>query len=269
MTIESDLPSRYEIRTLGPEHAEWAKAIVSHSNLFASPVWSQIYRQDATQRCYDLFRTADYLVDHQIDSGLSLGIFDKEYKFKQPASAATGGKLYWKLDDASAGGEELLEQMDFPLVSVALAYDSINALDLEKLTPMIAVLPPLLIAFKLLEERDEREPSSWKATGPAQVLFRNATATKVGEEGHGFMKLLARYMMRKSAAEGWRGIQIECAHDAVTHVWSKPPSPFKGEAVSRFNCDTYEHKDEEGRTTFPFQPATQELVKVYVHLTPS
>jgi hypothetical protein len=266
MPLESGLPPRYEIRPLGPEHAAWVKAIVSHCNVFVSPLWPFIMPEDKTRRCYELLQTGDYLVNHQIVSGLSLGIFDTEYEFQRPESAATGGKLLWDFEDETADMGQLVQQMDFPLVSVAMSYDGFNRLDYDKLAAMVAVLPAYPVVHRVLAERDPREPTSWEPTGPGQVVLRNATATKVGQEGHGLMKLMAHYLMRKSAAEGFRGIQIECFHDAVTHVWSNPPEPFKGEIVSKFNTYNYEHKYESGEVAYIFRPAALDLTKVYVTL---
>ncbi|KAK3349255.1 hypothetical protein B0T25DRAFT_547543 [Lasiosphaeria hispida] len=264
MAFESNIPSRYEIHTLGPEHVDWANAIVMHSTLFASPVWTNIYPEESvrTEKCYTMFKLATYMINHQITSGLSLGIFDKEYTFKYPESAATGGKLYWDLDDKSADSAKLVAQMDFPLVSVALAYDSITPFDAAQVAPMLAMFPLLGVRNRVLQERDARDPRTWQAAGPRQVLARNGSATKVGEGGRGLMKILARHMMRKAADEGFRGIQIVCLHDAVNHVWAHPPEPFKGEVVARFNCA--EDEDEEVRRSF--QGSTQDITKVYVTL---
>lgn len=262
MAVEPTLPSRYEIRTLGPEHSDWANAVVMHSTAFASPVWSKIYNKDKTGLCYDLFRLGAYLVSHQINSGLSLGIFDKEYAFKHQDSAATGGKLHWDLDDRTADKAKLLEQMDFPLVSVALAYDSWDTIDMARLSPLLDVMPLLGDRSRILEGRDTRDPASWQATGPGQVLFRNSTATRAGEEGKGFMRILALRIMRKAASEGFRGIQIQCLHDAVCRVWSRPPEPFRGQVVARFHCS--EDEDEEVRRRF--RGSVQEITKVYVTL---
>ncbi|KAH8774505.1 hypothetical protein F5883DRAFT_546917 [Diaporthe sp. PMI_573] len=262
MTAERELPPRYEIRTLGPEHADWATAIVMHSTAFASPVWSKIYPEDKTGLCYNLFKHGAYPMNHQVNSGLSLGIFDKEYTFKRPESAATGGALYWDTDDGAAGETALLEQMDFPLVSVALAYDSFYPIDATKLTPLRETMPLLAERNRILAARDTRDPETWQATGPGQVLFRNSTATRAGEEGKGFMGVLARHMMRKAAAEGFRGIQIHCLHDSVNRVWSRPPEPFRGEVVARLHCS--EDEDEEVRRKF--RGSVQEMTQVYVTL---
>ncbi len=53
-----------------------------------------------------------------------------------------GGALYWDLADESVSSDTLLEQMDFPLVSVALAYDGFNALEMDKMGPLMAALLP-------------------------------------------------------------------------------------------------------------------------------
>lgn len=139
-TPEKSLPARYEIRQLGPEHTDWAAAIVCHSNAFHSTVFPAIYPDGKAARFHRAMKAAGYLVAHQIQSGLSYGVFDKEFRFRQPQSALTGGKLYWDADaDADVEtmsrdgedvtGADLLAAMDFPLVSVALAYDGVDKLD--------------------------------------------------------------------------------------------------------------------------------------------
>jgi hypothetical protein len=98
-------------------------------------------------------------------------VFDTEYQFKR-AESAPEGKLYWDKNNPSKDetGAEMLAQMDFPLCSVAMSYDGINPLDFEKLGPLIACLPAFATIYGGLEARDPRDPGSWKATGPNQVL---------------------------------------------------------------------------------------------------
>ncbi|OQE31241.1 hypothetical protein PENSTE_c001G08995 [Penicillium steckii] len=260
------LPPRYEIRSLGPEHLDWVGAICAHTNMFHSPVWPILYPENKTQRAYKMFQTGEYMMRHQIDSGLSLGIFDKEYQFKRPESEATGGKLYWNLENTDATENELEDQMDFPLVSVAMAYDGINPLDMEKMKPLIATVPLFATAYKALNEQDKRDPASWKPTGPMQVLMRNATSTRGTHEGHGLMRCLAEEMMRRSAAQGFRGIQIETGSEAVLKVWSTPPAPFKENVIGKVHTTTYSEQNESGETIYPFRPADLNLGKVYVDL---
>lgn len=261
-----DLPPRYEVRRLELEHLSWVSAIVTHSNLFHSPVWVAIYPEEQARRAYALHRDANYLLTHQIESGHSLGIFDKEYQFKREESAATGGKLYWDESDEAADGAKLLEQMDFPLVSVAMAYDSFYPLDMEKMQGMLSILPAFAHLHGGLIARDQRDGASWEAKAPGEVLFRAATSTRHDYEGKGIMKAQAHYMMRQAAAGGFRGIQIECMADAVTHVWGRPPAPFRGSVVAEFASFEYEYEDEAGIKLYPFRPATQQISKVYCTL---
>ncbi|KAM0259440.1 hypothetical protein ACHAQJ_003334 [Trichoderma viride] len=93
----------------------------------------------------------------------------------------------------------------------------------------------------------DRRSDSWKATGPGQVLFRNGTSTRIDYEGKGLMKALAHAMMHSVAESGFRGIQIESLSDAVTHVWSNPPQPFRGQVISEFELFDVEDEDEFGQ----------------------
>ncbi|KAB8364859.1 hypothetical protein FH972_024720 [Carpinus fangiana] len=192
------LPTRYEIRRLGPEHMVWAKAIVLHANLFQSPVWKQLHAGELTEKLMaGLSPSVDYLFTHQVNSGLSWGIFDTEYVFKNPASATRGGALYWDPKDTSSTGEQLLEQMDFPLASVALAYDGINRLDYALLGPLVELLPAYSTIMDALGTLDTRDPKSWEATAPNQVLMRNATATRADYANNG-QRLVASTSKRRN-----------------------------------------------------------------------
>ena len=268
----SSLKPRYEIRRLEVEHIPWATAIVCHSNGFHSSVFPLIYPDDMTGRVFKMLPAADYLIRHQITSGLSFGVWDTEYEYKTEEARKLGGKLYWdpeeprieKEQGMKASGEKLLAQMDIPLVSVALSYDAINALDMAKMQDLIACLPHFGIIYGTLVGLDKRDPASWEATGPGQVLFRNATSTRRDYEGEGIMASLARWLMREAAQRGYRGIQIECVADAVTHVWTKAEEPFKGGVVCEFLAE--EWTDEDGK--YAFAPAKQRISKCYVDLKP-
>lgn len=268
----SSLRTRYEIRQLEPKHIEWAAAIVSHSNGFYSPVWTVLYPERTGKDAIQLAHDAIYLVEHQINSGLSFGVFDTEYVYKREESKATEGKLYWDISEPSvkesqgleAEAQRLLQQMDFPLVSVALSYDAHNALDMSKMQPLLECLPHFGLLYHILEEGDSRDPESWKAKRPNELLLRNATSTRRDYEGEKIMAGLARWLMREADSRGFRGIQIECVADAVTHVWSAPEHPYRGTIVSEFHTDT--HTDEAG--SLPFAPAHQRITKCYVNLKP-
>lgn len=108
---------------------------------------------------------------------MSFGIFDKQYDYKRPESALTQGKLYWDPNDIKSDGASLQQQMDFPLVSVALSYDGFNPLDMQRLMVLVEILPLLGTLYGALESLDRRDPASWKATSLHEVLMRNGTAT--------------------------------------------------------------------------------------------
>jgi hypothetical protein len=266
------LPPRYEIRELTSADADFIKAIVIHTNMFYSPIWPNQYPEDKTARVYRGFAAADYLIQHQIDSGHSFGVFDTEYRFKREESKPHG-KLYWDLNDTSADKDKLAEQMDFPLMSVAMSYDGINAIDMARMGPLIECLPTFGNVYHTLEVLDPRPPESWKATGPHQVLMRNATSTRHEAEGKGLMKALAQFLMNYAYEQGFRGIQIECAADAVTYVWSNPPKPYKGTIISEFHTDTLTDEVEENgikKQVKPFLDTVhQRCTKVYCDLRPT
>jgi hypothetical protein len=97
------------------------------------------------------------------------------------------------------------------------------------------------------DTNDRRDPESWEAKGHGEVIFCNATSTRHGYEGKGIMRRLANYLIRDAAMKSWRGIQIESMNDAITHVWTHPPVPFKGEQVSDFHMWTYGEENEKGK----------------------
>lgn len=268
----SSLKPRYEIRKLEPKHWTWVSAIVIHSNLFHSPIWPAVYPNNITANAHFGLKAAEYLIMHQINSGMSFGVFDTEYKFKREESKAIGGKLYWDESEPSvqetqgldAESKRLLDQMDFPLVSVALSYDAADPLDHDKMGPVMACLPLFGLLYHILAEGDTRDPNPSNPTGHGQVLFRNATSTRREYESEKIMAGLARWLMHEADERGFRGIQIEALHDAVNHVWSEPPSPYKGTIVSEFHTATW--KDEKGEIAF--KPANQRVTKVYVDLKP-
>ena len=99
--------------------------------------------------------------------------------------------------------------------------------------------------------------------------MRNATSTRPDYEARGLTRKLANWLMREAVGHGYRGIQIECVHDAVTRTWLHPPEPFKSELIGKFDMATYEQEDEEGRKSRPFEPSKQVCTKIYVTLKES
>jgi hypothetical protein len=257
-----------------------------HSNLYHSPIWPTIYPTNITANLHAGMRSVSYLIPHQINSGLSYGVFDDSYIFKRAESQVTDGALYFDAAEPSvqdsqgleAESSRLLEQMDFPLVSVALAYDSFFPLDQAKMVELIACLPLFGTAYHELAIRDaqSRHAASWQAEGPGEVLFRNGTSTRREYEGLGIMAGLARWLVREVHGMGWRGVQIETFSDAVFWVWRRPEEASEGEGnggegkqwkavvVSQFHTETF--VDEKGGK--PFAPSKQKIAKIYVELRP-
>ena len=101
----------------------------------------------------------------------------------------------------------------------------------------------------------------------------NATSSRHDIEGTQIMKKLAYFIMRYADAQGFRGSQIECAHDKVNWVWMHPPEPYKAELISAFNSWDLEEDEEingekTGKKIKPFGEVRQRFTKVYVTLKP-
>jgi hypothetical protein len=253
-----------DIHALCEEKATNTKFVPT--KIFGSPIWRNLYPSDTTARFYGLYQASHYLIKFQIASGLSLGIFDTEYEYKDSESAASGGQLYFDFADPTVDEHELLRQMDIPLVSIACAYDAFYDLDHRQVAPVMGRLPASTSFYEALAKREPRGPQSYRPTAPGQVLQRMGTATRTDAEGVGFMKAMAHHMMRRAADKGFRRIQIECFHDAVTAVWTNPPAPFRGSVVSEVNTYALVETDGDGRQRFPYRPMKQRLTKVYVTL---
>ena len=262
----SPFPARYEIRRLTSADIEAANAVMTHANLFHSPLWSVVYRSQVTKLVAFLTQHGSYLTQHQIDSGLSYGVFDSEYQYKRPESAATHGKLYWDLSDLEADGATLLEQMDFPLVSVVLSYDQFHPLDMQRMMPLVHEVPLFGTLYQRLEAADKRTASDWSATAAGQVLMRNGTATRADYEGKGLMTGMSHWLMREAELKGFRGIQIEGVHDAVTATWMSPRAPFKAELVASFDTAACEEEGPNGEQVSPFAPVKLVVTRIYVTL---
>ena len=264
------LPPRFEIRQLLAEHHDWAAAIISHANIYHSPAWSPIHADDKPQRTYGLFKGVDLFVAHSITSGFAYGVFDTEYEFKKPASAATGGALYWDGDDLDdVTSADLVAQMDFPLVSIALAFDAFEAMGAAEIGPVLAWLPMMGVGVGILDGRFKAATEAAKVTpqGPRQVLMRNGTATRRDYEGLGLARRLGQWMMFEARdVWGFRAIQIDTASPAVDKTWMHPPegSGMVSTKVCALDMGTHE---EEGNKVFA--PADVVMSRVWVDLKPA
>lgn len=246
---------------------------MTHSNVFYSPAWAEIYPHNKPARLFEIFKTSDYLVRHQIESGLSYGVFDKAYQFKYASSATADnggvgpGALCWDENNQdTATSDTLLAQMDFPLVSVALAYDAAIPLNPKLLEPLVDSMPFYRTLMKRKSELDKRDPETRNVPGPNQVVKRNGTSTRTDYEGLGLMKKLAHFLMRRMAELGFKGIEVDCLNDAVHHVWLHPPSPFRATLILEIRINQLEEKDEEGGVLILYPSVSQRSSRIYVDL---
>jgi len=262
----SPFPARYEIRQLTSADLTAATALVAHWNLFHSPLWSAVYASRATELTLATAQQATYFIQHQIDSGLSYGVFDTQYQYKRAESAATGGRLYWDFADTTVDGATLLEQIDFPLVSVALSYDQFDPLDARQMMPFIQLMPLFSTVYAALAAGEKRSPADWSATAAGQVLMRNGSVTRFDYEGQRLLEGTAQWLMREAALKGFRAIQIEGGSEAINQTWLHPPAPFTAELVANFDTATYEEDGPNGEKLHPFAPATVLITKIYVTL---
>lgn len=265
----SGLAPRFEIRRLEPKHVLWANAIVMHSNAFASPVWPVIYpnkNNSLTTLLYKAFTGGnEYLMEHQVASGFSFGVFDTEYVYRREESKATQGKLYWDVNDPSATRESLLEGMDFPLVSVAMSFDIVDRLDYARMAGIIEALPLFGVVMGMFNEADPRGSlDEWGPKEHGMVLQRNATATREDYMKHGIMKKMAYWLMREAERCGWKGMMIDCFHGAVIKTWMNPPAPFTARNVGEVNVKDLE-EEIDGKVV-KYEHVDQRLVRVFVTL---
>ena len=262
-----DLPARYELRIVPEEHLDWIRAVMCFAFIHRTKLWTALVPEDErTALTYGAYLGCEGLALHMIKSGKTLAVYDKEYAFKRPGSAAQGGKLWWDVEDKAANRDKLAEQMDFPLVHLAAAYDQFERPSPEAMSSAVGSLPPMGHAFGALGSRDPRSLEESMATALGQNLSRVATVTQEGYEGQKLMRLTAQYMMRKSAEEGFRAINISAFSDAVFHIWSNPPEPFKAKEICHLDYYDYEETADNGTTSFPFRPADFRATKLVIEL---
>jgi hypothetical protein len=259
------LPDGYEIRQLKREHLPWVQAIVAHTMSFDSPVWSRVaYEGGPAQRAYDMHDAIRPSSLQSIESGLSYGVFWKHHKCKTPGLE---GELRWDFKDPSASRETLLEQMDFPLVSVAMSKDAAA----PKSTAPVGIKSwgEIVDGHKDispgLRAGDGRPMSVWAPGAEGEVVRRSGTHTRGDHAGRGLSKALAHHVMREIAARGYGAILIHTAGDAVNRVWLNPPAPFRAEEISSFKTADFVKEDgETGELYNPFGNAAVDCKRIWV-----
>jgi hypothetical protein len=241
----STLPARFQIRKIEAKDLPWVRAIFAHSNMLCSPLWSvALPKETRVERVYKFWHAMETIMRLNAVDSYSYGVWDTEYAFKRPESAATGGKLYWDETNLDATPEELLEQMDFPLVSVAVAYDGFKKPDMAVYNPIIKLVPLFGQLHYEMEKRDTRKEEERKPKGVGEMVFRSGTATRKDYAGHGIAKGLAHWLMKEVAGCGFKGMQIGVAHEALVRVFMNPPAPFMGEVVGEVDLRTFEVEED-------------------------
>ncbi|KAJ8126352.1 hypothetical protein O1611_g7286 [Lasiodiplodia mahajangana] len=231
---DAKLSPRYEVRPLGLEHVEWAKALFAHSFVFGSPIWRNLYPSNKTARFYGLYQASDYLIKYQVSSGLSLGLFDREYEFKNPESVASGGKLYFDFSDPGVCEDELLQQMDTPLVSIACAFDAFYAMDNRRVAPVMG---------RLMSRSASKRPNlilrQEQLLSPSSTIASTAITTTGASLSSDYSSFLAKKSAKSQTA----------AQNAISRSRSEGVFLTPGATLSPTRVDVVDLTDGGGQTS--------------------
>lgn len=251
------LPPRYEIRQIGPEHEEWCRALLLQGLLLRAPVWAPLVPAPRIKTALRGFTAVGSYYAHSLLNGLTYGIFDKEYQFKRPESAKTGGAVYWSEIDPedpeleTRGEQWMLDKMDFPIVCLALSYDMFCPTPKEAFVAMATLVPlfgKLMAQYGDLMSTIEDMP---KPTAEGQYIHRSGCVTRAGYEGRGLGKALMYWVMWEMAARGYRGMEVGAGNLAVQKAWLHPDAPFQSRLLLETATESIEFEDE-GRLIRPF-----------------
>lgn len=251
-----ELSDRYYIGKIDASVAEWAKALMIYGFMLRTSIWTPILREPKTANALRALKLLSDYFEHAINSGLSYGVFDKEYQYHRSESGAEGGKLYWdELDPENPYlGMKMIEHMDFPLVSVAMSYDFFyqRKADFE---PPIREILPLHLPMMALLAKGAPGPSDprWPKAG-GEVVCRTGTVTKPGYERRGLMTALNRFVMMEMKSRGYRNLIIGTAGNgpSVHRVYTNLPMGCSSQVLHHYNVEEMELEDENGQTVKPY-----------------
>jgi len=209
-----------------------------------------------------------------IASGMSFGIFDTQYRFKQPSLAARNQMLHWRgpnspLDPGQTsfetyGASQMQDSMDFPLVCMALSVDAFASGDararsgLLDLIPLQQQLSSFLISVSANygggKTKGKRKTSaSLTLTDYGQVLVRSGCVTRLGYEGQGLATALNHFVMLEAKAGGFRGIKVGVSNASLLrNSYSNPPPGCRTEILAHWNFEDIEMRDEYGTIIRPY-----------------
>ena len=264
------LPDGYEIRQLELKHITWVQAIIAHTMSFDSPLWAgPDYVGDKTKRAYDMFAAIEPSAKEGIKSGLSYGVFQKNWKSRLDGTKE-GGEVRWDPKDLSATEKDLLKQMDFPLVSVAITKrrrreGEPKPQPPEGVTPWSDIVP--LFATISGAFRTQEAKSAPPFASPERIAQRSGTHTRSDFKKQRLMRALAHYVMDQLARE-FDMVVIQSTSDSVTEVWEKPPLGYKATVTGVFDTAMYLVVGKDGKPYNPFGDAKVVCKKIWVDLKP-
>ena len=274
----------YEIRQLEPDHVEWVQAIVGYTMSYKSPIWEDV-RYDRgddrgkTQRAYDMFHAIRDSSLQAINSGLSYGVFDKTWKGEYGVT--------WDFTKPNATEEQLLEGMQFPLVSIAMSKTSTaeqllanykkeagnNTEAVKGAAPSWKdILPLQAIMSKDLKDQEAKllKTGFFDELPTGDAVRRSGTHTWGAEHtGKGLSRALAHYMMDKAKAKGIKWIMIHTGSDAINKVWENPPEGYKHHVTGEFNTANHREVNTDTEQMHnPFGAAEVICKRIWVDLQP-
>jgi hypothetical protein len=236
-----------------------SKPLLICDNIVLRPsIWEPLIPEPKTSNALRAFEALDGHFAHSINSGLSYAIFDSEYQFLRPESAASGGRLYWDELDPEARGfeasgrQEMVARMDFPLVCIALSVDAFDRMPDGASEAFYDFMPMVRDLSNFLAGADGRPKGSWEPARTGEVLLRSGCVTKPGYERRGLMSALNRFVMLEARARAYRGIRVGVASPSVYRNWMKPPPGCRSSVVAYLDLWALELEDEEGNMVRPY-----------------
>ncbi|KAI1814580.1 hypothetical protein GGS20DRAFT_403938 [Poronia punctata] len=237
-TYGVQLPARYELRRLDPDIEPWLRALSAYVLLLDLPIYTPLYKdRQPIKRLLEDNRKRKAAQLHCVESGLSYGIFDKEYRYKRPESAATGGAVYWHEIDPDdpdleeTGQQKLLEAIDFPIVCAALSYDKAIPIPPEVMEGVVGFIPEYNYPRTFLAASLSSVGYKPETPKRGEVLVRGGTMTRRDYVGRGLMTAISRFIMHDAHVRGFKKIDMPMANASVSKIWLNPPAPYRAELV--------------------------------------
>jgi hypothetical protein len=209
-----------------------------------------------------------------IASGMSFGIFDTQYRFKQPSLAARNQMLHWRgpnspLDPGQTsfemyGASQMRDSMDFPLVCMALSVDAFAPGDARARREMLSLIPlqQQLSSFLASLSADSsggktkgkhKTSALLTPTDYGQVLVRSGCVTRLGYEGQGLATALNHFVMLEAKAWGFKGIKVALnSASLLRSSYSNPPPGCRTEILAHWDFEDIEMHDEYGTAIRPY-----------------